>query len=53
MQKLLSILPDRFKWTVHNLLAHPISEVLFQLGFSSTANWVHDITVPQHQQGQG
>jgi hypothetical protein len=51
MQRFLSILPDRFKWSIHNIVAHPISEVLFQLGFSSTANWVHDITVPPSEQG--
>lgn len=43
----------RFAWTLHNLVAHPLSEVLFQLGFTRTSDWLHDVTVPPHEAGTG
>ena len=39
--------PRRFRWTLHNVLAHPISEVLFQIGAHGLSEWVHDVTVPK------
>jgi hypothetical protein len=53
MQRFLSILPDRFKWTVHNVIAHPFSELLFQVGLEKASNWLHDITVPDQGPGRG
>ena len=46
MQRFIGILPDRFRWTIHNVLAHPVMEVLFQLGFEDLSNRLHDSTVP-------
>lgn len=46
-------LPKRFQWTLHNLIAHPLSEVLFQFGFEDAGNWVHDWSVPLHDEGTG
>lgn len=46
MNDFLLRLPPRFRWTLHNLLAHPLSEVLWQLGAERAADWVHDVTVP-------
>ena len=43
----ISHLPERFKWTAHNIVAHPLSEVLFQLGCREASEWVHDITAPE------
>jgi hypothetical protein len=43
----------RFSWTLHNLVAHPVSEILFLIGLEKASNFVHDITVPEHQEGQG
>lgn len=43
---LLSRLPERFRWTLHNLVAHPLSEVLYQLGARRVSDAVHDHTVP-------
>jgi hypothetical protein len=37
---------SRFRWTLHNMVAHPLSEVLWQLGFVDWSRWVHDSTVP-------
>jgi len=37
-----------FKWTLHNVLAHPIAEVFWLLRLKSIGNYIHDITVPCH-----
>ena len=46
MKSIINKLPDRFKWTIHNIVAHPLSEVLFQLGFEKASNKIHDCTTP-------
>lgn len=51
--KTLGKLPERYMWTVHNLIAHPLSEVLFQVGLEDLGNRVHDRTVPEHTPGEG
>jgi hypothetical protein len=43
----------RFKWSIHNLIAHPLSELIYLLGFEQTSNWIHDITIPEHKTGEG
>ncbi len=53
MQDLISRLPERFHWTIHNLVAHPLSEILYQFGFERTGNWVHDVTIPIYEKGSG
>jgi hypothetical protein len=53
MKKIISILPSRFKWSIHNLLAHPISEILFQIGFENLGNRLHDCTIPDHKPEEG
>lgn len=50
---LLGLLPERFQWTLHNLIAHPLSEVLFQVGLHRWSDAVHDGTVPDHVTGTG
>ena len=50
---LLSRLPARWHWTLHNLIAHPLSEVLFQVGLHRWSDAVHDVTVPNHEAGTG
>lgn len=50
---LFARLPERFQWTAHNLLGHPVSEVLFQFGLTGLSDWVHDWTIPLHTPGQG
>ena len=52
LPRLLAQLPDRFQWTVHNVLAHPISEVLFQVGFQELAEQVHDLSAPEPATGR-
>ena len=52
-------------WTVHNLIAHPVGEIIYLSTRVSKKligrgqrlydfqNWLHDVTIPQHQQGTG
>ena len=42
----LARLPERFQWPLHNLVAHPAMEILFQLGFTELSELVHDATTP-------
>ena len=51
--RLLARLPARFQWTAHNLIAHPLSEVLYQMGFEHLSNLIHDWTIPAHEPGTG
>jgi len=54
MPRLLARLPTKLQWTLHNLVAHPLSEVLFLLGAPERVyNWVHDVTIPEHEPGTG
>lgn len=39
----------RFAWTLHNVVGHPLSEVLHQVGAQRAANWVHNVTMPEHE----
>ena len=43
---LLALLPERFRWTLHNLVAHPLSEVLYQVGLRRWSEVVHDGSAP-------
>jgi len=48
-------------WTVHNLLSHPVSEVLYLISFpfvgrekaENISGWIHDATLPDHVRGTG
>jgi hypothetical protein len=49
--KILSALGP-FRWSLHNLVAHPLSEAVYLLGlgtapFKRASNWIHDVTVPE------
>ena len=46
LPRLLGKLPRKYQWTVHNLLAHPLSEFLHLVGLTTASNICHDITVP-------
>jgi|688.fasta_scaffold1865459_2 hypothetical protein len=49
LPRLLGSLPVRFRWTVHNLIAHPLSELVYQCGFEGLSNRIHDGTVPDEK----
>lgn len=53
LNQLLGRLPERWRWTVHNLVAHPLSELLYQVGLGGLGDRLHDATVPQHDAGTG
>lgn len=45
-------------WAVHNLIAHPFSEVTWWLGYiwppaRKLGDWLHDATIPAHEPGTG
>lgn len=46
LRQRLGRLPIRWRWTLHNLVGHPASELLYQLGARSLGNAVHDATLP-------
>jgi hypothetical protein len=35
-----------FKYTVHNVIAHPLSELAFLIGLKKFSIWIHDVTLP-------
>ena len=35
-----------FKYTIHNMVAHPIMELLHLIGLSKLGDKIHDITLP-------
>lgn len=55
MKTFLAWLPARFQWTLHNLVAHPVSEIVYLVTGSDEgfAGWIHNITVPDHKEGEG
>jgi hypothetical protein len=46
LPRALGRLPERFQWTLHNLVGHPVSELLFQVGLQELSGRVHDRTMP-------
>jgi len=46
MQNLISKLPEKYQWSVHNLIGHPISEIFHILGLEKLSKQIHDITLP-------
>ena len=43
-------------WPVHNLIAHPLSELIHWLTSwkygDKVSGWIHDVTIPQHNAGE-
>ncbi len=46
MKTLINKLPQRFQYTIHNVIGHPLMELLYQLGLHKLSTKVHDSTVP-------
>ena len=36
----------RHSWAIHNLIGHPLMQILTWLGMTKMALWIHDVTVP-------
>lgn len=43
----------RFWWAVHNIIAHPLYEVLSWVGVKRVGEWFHDWTLPEHDHVNG
>ena len=52
LPRLLAQLPDRFQWSLHNIVAHPLSEALFQVGLQELSEKVHDLSAPEPATGR-
>ena len=52
MKKFINKLPERFKWAIHNVIAHPLMEITYQLGFVNLSEKIHDSTLPTEDQLQ-
>ena len=37
----------KFRYTVHNIVGHPIMEIFYLLGMRKIAMWIHDVTLPK------
>lgn len=49
-QEVIDLLPERFEFTIHNVIGHPLSELLHQLGFEDLADDVHSFTAPEKEE---
>jgi hypothetical protein len=43
---LVNKLPEKLKFAPHNIIAHPISEILHLLGLEALSIYLHDETIP-------
>ena len=40
---------SKFNYTIHNLIAHPLMEILHLIGFTELGNKIHDMTLPSER----
>lgn len=45
-------------WTVHNIISHPLSEIIYLVGLRTRraeklSHWVHNVSIPEHKPGTG
>lgn len=50
MKKIINKLPKKYRWTIHNLIAHPLMEIVHILGATELGNKIHDITAPSDEE---
>lgn len=53
INSLIMSLPERYRWSLHNLVAHPLSEIVHLIGYTDLGNKIHDCTIPKHKEGDG
>ena len=53
LNKVIMAFPERYRWSLHNLIAHPLSEIVHLCGYTDLGNKIHDYTIPDHEEGQG
>jgi len=39
----------RFRYTIHNMIGHPLMEVLHLIGLDAASRWIHDVTLPTEE----
>lgn len=44
---------EHFRWSIHNLVAHPLSEIAWLVGLRKLSDWLHDASIPKHEVGNG
>ena len=44
---------ERFRWTLHNLVGHPLSELAYLFGLRRLSDWLHNASIPKHETGEG
>ena len=37
-----------FRWTVHNIIGHPLSEIAHLFGLQRLSDWIHERTIPRN-----
>jgi len=37
----------RFRYSIHNMIGHPLMEVLHLIGLDAASRWIHDVTLPK------
>lgn len=40
----------RFRYTIHNVVGHPLMEIFYLLGLQAQAEWIHDVTLPKREE---
>jgi hypothetical protein len=38
----------KFWWAIHNIIGHPMMEILYWIGLRKLSRWIHDETVPKY-----
>lgn len=38
---------EHFRWTFHNIIGHPLSEIVYIFGFKNLSNKIHNQTIPK------
>jgi hypothetical protein len=46
-RKLRAASRNHFRWSFHNLIAHPLSELMWLVGLKQLSHWVHAASVPK------
>ena len=44
-------LPEDLKWAPHNLIAHPLMEICYQIGLTELSEHIHNITMSEDSNG--
>ena len=47
IQKLIDLLPPKFRWSAHNIIGHPVCEILSWVGLNELGVKIHDATLPE------